>query len=242
MIFQQIKNIDPNLKSSWENKVFLSFDLDWCHDEVLETLLDFLDLMDIQTTFFITHETDLLKRMREDEKIELGIHPNFNPLLNGSNEYGNNLNEVTSFYKEIIPEAVSVRSHSLTQGGLFIKAFEDNGIRFECNSLINPNGGIIKPYKFSEKLIKVPHIFEDDVRGWYDDCFNLIKYLTYPGLRVLDFHPIHLFLNTEDMSRYYEAREFLDNPSALKEHVNRKNYGTRNFLEDLIDQLLNNEG
>ena len=55
---------------------------------------------------------------------------------------------------EIVPEAISVRSHSLTQGSKFIKTFEDIGIRYECNSLINPNGGIVRPYKFSNKLIK----------------------------------------------------------------------------------------
>lgn len=241
MIFNQIQSIDPNVIESWEKKIFLSFDLDWCHDEVLENLLDFLDLKDINSTIFITHDTELLKKIRADKKIELGVHPNFNPLLSGDFQYGKNIDDVMKYYMEIVPEAISVRSHSLTQGGQFIKTFEDNGIKYECNSLINPNGGTVKPYKFSNKLIKVPHIFEDDVRDWYDEEFNLLKYLKYDGLRVFDFHPIHIFLNTEKLSRYEEARPFLKNPNKLKNLINKKNYGTRNYLEDILEYSLNRE-
>ena len=52
MIFEQIQTIVPEVTESWEKKIFLSFDLDWCHDEVLENLLDFLDLKNINSTIF----------------------------------------------------------------------------------------------------------------------------------------------------------------------------------------------
>lgn len=33
--FENIKNIDISNTSTWEDKIFLTFDLDWCSNEVL---------------------------------------------------------------------------------------------------------------------------------------------------------------------------------------------------------------
>ena len=43
--------------------------------------------------------------MRANQNIELGIHPNFNPLLNGDFRYGKSIDEVIKYYKKIAPEA-----------------------------------------------------------------------------------------------------------------------------------------
>jgi len=88
MNFEKIKTINVKNKPSWDGKLFLTFDVDWCSDEVLSYTLDIVEKYDINSTFFITHQTALLDRMRENPKIELGIHPNFNPLLNGDFQYG----------------------------------------------------------------------------------------------------------------------------------------------------------
>ncbi len=234
MKFSKIENIDPLKKESWENKIFLTFDIDWCHDEVLQKTLDILSEYNIESTMFCTHETSLLNIMAQDKKIELGIHPNFNPLLEGNYRYGKNVSEVTDFYLDIVPNAKSVRSHSLTQGGKFLSVFEDKGIKFECNSLIDPLGGLIFPYNFSPKIIKVPHIFEDDVREWYEEGFNLKRYTEYKGIKVFAFHPVQVFLNTESMNRYNEAKPFFQNPRKLHEFINKKKYGTKDFLLDII--------
>ena len=45
---------------------------------------------------------------------------------------------------------------------------------------------------------------------------DLKKYLNYKGLKVFDFHPIHIFLNSENMERYNSAREHLQNFEELK--------------------------
>jgi len=38
-MFELIKNIDIKDPNSWQNKIFLTFDIDWCSDEVLEYTL-----------------------------------------------------------------------------------------------------------------------------------------------------------------------------------------------------------
>ncbi|MFY9107284.1 polysaccharide deacetylase family protein [Aliarcobacter cryaerophilus] len=238
MTFENIKNIDISNSTSWQNKMFITFDIDWCTNEVLSYTLDIVEKYDIKATFFVTHETKLLERMRVNPNIELGIHPNFNFLLNGDFRQGSSSKEVVQYYKKFVPNAVSVRSHSLTQSSNIFPIFEDEGFIYECNTFIPLQGGIQLPYKHTKQLIKVPHIFEDDVRELYEDEWNLKKYLNYKGIKVFDFHPIHIFLNSENIERYNSAREHFQNFEELKKCVNTKSYGTKDFLIDLIKEGL----
>lgn len=237
-MFRNIKDIDIDNNASWQDKIFLTFDIDWCSNEVLSYVVDIIEKHDTKATFFVTHETPLLERMRENPKIELGIHPNFNFLLNGDFRQGSNIKEVVQYYKKFAPNAVSARSHSLTQGGSIFPIFEDEGFIYECNTFIPLQGGVQLPYRHTKQLIKVPHIFEDDVRELYEDEWDLKKYLNYKGIKVFDFHPIHIFLNSENMERYNSAREHLQNFDELKKCVNTKSYGTKDFLIDLIESKL----
>lgn len=234
-MFQNIKDIDINDSLSWQDKIFITFDIDWCSDEVLSYTLDIIEKYNIKATFFVTHETKLLERMRVNPNIELGIHPNFNFLLNGDFRQGSSSKEVVQYYKKFVPNAVSVRSHSLTQGGSIFPIFEDEGFIYECNTFIPLQGGVQLPYRHTKQLIKVPHIFEDDVRELYEDEWDLKKYLDYKGIKVFDFHPIHIFLNSENIERYNSAREHLQNFDELKKCVNNKVYGTKDFMIDLIE-------
>lgn len=105
-------------------------------------LFDIIEKNNIKATFFVTHETKLLDRMRANPNIELGIHPNFNPLLSGDFRYGKNIDEVVGYYKNIVPKTVSVRSHSLTQSGVIFPIFEKNNLTYECNTFIPLRGAI----------------------------------------------------------------------------------------------------
>ncbi len=51
------------------------------------------------------------------------------------------------------------------------------------------------------------------------------------------FHPIHVFLNTETLCRYEDARPYFDDYSALKSKRNT-GFGARNVLEQLVEQYL----
>jgi hypothetical protein len=173
--FENIKNINLENPSSWEDKIFLTFDIDWCSDEVLSFTLDIIEKNNIKATFFVTHETKLLDRMRANPNIELGIHPNFNPLLSGDFRYGKNIDEVVGYYKNIVPEAVSVRSHSMTQNSHILDSFEKAGLIYDSNTFVPYSSDIeLKPYKhWTKKLIKVPYFWEDDVHfimSWGGEC------------------------------------------------------------------------
>lgn len=233
MKFETINAIKVNDPATYVDKLFITFDIDWCSDEVLSYTLDLLEEHNVKATFFVTHDTPLLQRMKANPNLELGIHPNFNPLLSGGFRYGSTVAEVVSYYKKLVPDAVSVRSHCLTQGSIFDKVFKDEGLLYECNFFIPPHAGVINPYLLTSGLVKVPHVFEDDVSMVYDPSFNLNLYLNHPGIKVFDFHPIHVFLNTENMQRYENSRPVHRNHEELKKHVNTKR-GSQSILLDLI--------
>ena len=234
--FSKIHEIELDDINSWKDKIFLTFDIDWCSDEVLSYTLDIIEKYNIKATFFVTHETTLLKRMRENKNIELGIHPNFNFLLNGDFRQGKNVEEVIRFYKQIVPDAISIRSHSLTQGSTILASFEKFGLIYECNTFIPLIGGVQNPYQYTKQLIKVAHVFEDDVRHLYEKEWNVDTYINYEGIKVFDFHPIHIFLNTESMDRYENVRPHFQDYEKLQNNRNTSTYGTKDFLVNLIEK------
>jgi len=235
---ENIKNINIDT-SDWKNKIFLTFDLDWCIDEVLSFTLDIIMQYGIKATFFVTHETPLLEIMRDNPDFELGIHPNFNFLLQGDFKYGKNIDEVIKYFKDIVPEAVSLRSHSLTQSSYILETFEKFGLIYDCNTFIPHSSNIIiQPYKhLTTKIIRVPHFWEDDVHLICQDDYDIKKLLNNPGLKVFNFHPIHIFLNTENMERYKLVKPYYKDYKKLKDFVNTKSYGIRNFFIDLINRF-----
>ena len=73
----KISKIVPQKLETWEKKVFLTFDLDWAHDEVISDTMDLINESGVSSTWVVTHKSPILEKLRKQENIELGIHPNF---------------------------------------------------------------------------------------------------------------------------------------------------------------------
>jgi len=238
MMFDLIKNIDIKNTNTWKNKIFLTFDLDWCSDEILEYTLEILEEYNVKATFFVTHNTKLLHKINKNPNFDLGIHPNFNFLLNGNFKYGKNIEEVIKFYLDIVPDAKYVRSHSLTQSSLILNFFKNLGLKYSCNTFIPFSSGIeIKPFVLFNGLIECPHFWEDDIHLIYKWKWEVEKFLNYKGLKIFNFHPIHIFLNTNMLEKYESTKKHIKNYKELKKFVNKTNYGVRYFLMDLICEV-----
>lgn len=231
-----VRNVTTKFDEEMGGRMFLTFDLDWCSDEVLAFTLDILEEYDRCATFFVTHQTSLLDRIRANQNFELGIHPNFNFLLEGDFRFGKNYQQVIEHYLHIVPEAVSVRSHSLTQSSGILEAFAKCGLTHDCNLFLPPKG-LPKPFlHWGAKLVRVPHIFEDDVEclnGWHNlETLRDLEKLSC--IKVFNFHPIHIFLNTEHLERYQESAAVHRENDLLKNCVNTSSFGTRYFLIELL--------
>jgi hypothetical protein len=214
------------------NEIILTFDIDWADDAILNDCIDIVDQAGTPATWFITHETPLLDRLRENERYELGIHPNFISLLEGKS---NGVEKAIDDLLEIVPEAKSIRSHSLVQSSRLMDLFQSKGLLFDCNHFIPEQSGIIlKPWQQWNGMVKVPHMWEDDAVCIYETNTPVTDLIKRQGLKVFDFHPIHVFLNTESLDRYERTRPLHQDPKELTKH-RYEGYGTRNRLLELLE-------
>jgi hypothetical protein len=239
---KRISELDVGLME-WDSSVFLTFDIDWASDFVISDTLDLLNEYNVAATFFATHKTPILDVIRSNPRFELGIHPNFNDLLNTS-EFDNveNARKRVHALKQIVPEALSVRSHSTTVSSKLLDLFKEFGIDYDCNYVIPYQvGQKIVPWRLWNDLIRVPYFYADDLSLAYrlaDE--DMPKICQTAGLKVFDFHPIHIYLNTDLSSTYESTRGIHRNENLLlKQRVPHR--GTRNKFIELLQFVSDNE-
>lgn len=217
-----------------DNKIYLTFDMDWACDGVMEFLYDLLEEYDTVATINITNDFSLMEKYRKNEKIDLGIHPNFNSLIDGKR--GSDKESVIKQCKEIVPEAVVARSHSLLRSSPLTQVLYSCGIKYELNYFIAPYEGIcVYPWMF-QGILQVPFFYEDDLylmdKNNKPPQFYLKENIKM--YKIFNFHPIHLFLNSESLARYERIKENYHDFDVLKENVNKDIYGILDFFKDLI--------
>jgi hypothetical protein len=232
--FATIASIDVGYDDSWRERLFLTFDIDWAHDDILADTIDLVETADVAATWFVTHDTPLLARLRANPKFELGIHPNFNFLLQGAFLNGGCADDVVDRLLEIVPEAKSVRCHSVLQSSKLMQLFQEKGLTSDVNHFIPEQSRIeLKPWRLWNGLIKVPYFWEDDAAFIYKNCSPANELIERPGIKVFDFHPVHVYLNTESLDRYERTGPLHRNPKELIQH-RYQGYGTRNQLLELL--------
>jgi len=237
MASRTLSCIHVGAEACWSGAPYLSIDIDWAHDDVLADTIDLVEEYCLPVTWFVTHDTPLLARLRSNPDFELGIHPNFNFLLNGDSRFGKNAVDVVDRMLAIVPEAKCVRSHSTTQSSLLLDLFMRRGLTHECNSFIPVQSGIeLKPWLLWSGITCVPYSWEDDVACLYGSesgGWPISRLIGLEGIKVFDFHPVHIFLNTENIDRYERTRALLRFPQKLRDH-RYEGEGTRTrFLEFL---------
>lgn len=207
--FINFRDIDIENPFSWRGKKILSFDIDWAPDEQINYVLDILEPTNKKACFFITHNTSVIKRIRENKNFELGLHPNFNPLIL-SEPNAKKAIDVMNELKEIVPEAGVLRSHSMTTSGRWLGMFKDFGIKYLSNYLMFGKSNI-EPFYQINGLIEVPVYYADDGVIYLNDnpviknVELLNENLIYnTGIRVFNFHPVHIFKNSTSFKNYKE--------------------------------------
>lgn len=223
-----------------EKKIYITMDMDWACNEVMEYCYQLIKELNIKATINVTNEVDCIKEMKSDPDIELGIHPNYNPLLTGQANNKNLLEsrEVVRKLKELFPEAVTSRSHSLIHGTPILNQLADYGILFELNQYIPPLPGVcLFPYRFLDRITRIPFIYEDDIAFIEGRNYTAEYYLgdSFSMERVFNFHPIHIFLNTENLIRYADSKQYQSEFKKLKVY---RNTGIKGGTEDFFLRLV----
>ncbi|HRJ85002.1 MAG TPA: hypothetical protein PK753_04960 [Ignavibacteria bacterium] len=210
--------------------VFTS-DIDWAPEEVIADTLNLFEVYGVKCTFFSTHHS--LELTKSNKKLfEIGIHPNFNPILNGSSD--KRPDDILDEIMDIHPEAQGIRSHSMLQSTNLLQLFAERKLLYDANHFM-PYHTDIKPFRLWNGMIRIPYNWEDDVHWAYGYSFDSSGIELDPDkLIVFDFHPIHIFLNTENKYRYNEAKKFYQDPKTLLNYRNKEVVGTRDLLISLL--------
>jgi hypothetical protein len=184
--------------------VVITLDIDWAPDFMIDDVADILIRNRVKATWFVTHNSAAVDRLRAvPELFELGLHPNFFP----SSTHGKSTTEVLRHCFEIVPDARCFRTHGLVQSTPILDAAMQTGLEIDL-SLFLPNGYVTEPLEYwrsGRRLWRLPYVWEDDmemeqpVPSWSAD-----EFMKRRGVQVVDFHPIHIWLNAPDL-RAYEA-------------------------------------
>jgi peptidoglycan/xylan/chitin deacetylase (PgdA/CDA1 family) len=198
----------------FEQSIFVTLDTDWAPDPVIRYALKKLREKNIKATIFATHASEAVFEILNDTQFEVGIHPNFNPLLEGKTQVDSK--EVVEKLLEIYPASVSVRSHSLTESSKLLQLFRSLGLKFDCNTFIPWTADMTPcPWLLDNGIWKVPHFWEDDLFFTEDAEGVKIAAQSNKKLKVYVFHPVHIYLNTDSAAHYLRCKKHYHAPDYL---------------------------
>jgi len=212
-----------------QNSIVISMDMDWADESVIQDSLSLLSSYEVRSTLFMTNKLKL-----EITGHEIAIHPNYT-----SSDLESHLKERVQDF----PETTGVRSHTLFYTYALPLMYPKYNIKYQSNTMMLLEHNIV-PYKLTQHINELP-IFWMDI-PYFEIFDNNPSFaieelgLDQPGLKVFDFHPIHLFLNTKSIAHYEQAKEYYHEPNKLAELANTESPGIRDLFIKLLEYIRDN--
>jgi hypothetical protein len=216
----------------------LTFDTDWVSQALLDCSLRLLEAAGVKATIFCTGPYDL----GSSGLFEAGLHPNFLP----DSTQGDSPEATMLFLRSLYPEAVGSRSHKYYWHSGIRPLLLRHDVTYDCSLL----------------LIQQPHLRVYDHLGlkriatWWSDNIHLLHKedftrfdlpgLHEPGIKVLDFHPIHVALNTPSLEWYRKVMSTLPPVSELTgeivDAVRHDGFGVATLLASVAERIVAGQG
>lgn len=227
-----------------ESIVCFTSDMDWASEFAIESTLSFFKENEIPVTTFITNPSETIKKYQSKGLIKCGIHPNFMP----DSSQGENYDAVLDYCFSMLPDAKCFRAHRYYDVNDTMDKLTARGILYESNvcTLLD----VIPPFLHRSKTINFPIFWEDGAFLFYVRNFDfefMANQLIKPGLKVLNFHPMHFMINTPYFSYTREIKDRLSReqwnnmgPDEIKE-LAYKGPGIAIYLKRIVDFVRNND-
>jgi hypothetical protein len=220
--------------------VFVTLDIDWAPDAAVDAAARILESAGCRATWFVTHETPQLERIRDSELFELGLHPNFLP----GSSHGDDPEQVLRHVLAIAPEARCVRTHAAFQSGPVLKAIRGfPQIELDCSVML-PGLEHARPVPYGDgiqTLWRVPNYWSDDYEAeMREPNWALDGRFSVPGVKVLIFHPIHVALNSTNQDAYGQLKRSGDLRGWSGEEIDSlrgDGSGAATLLEEVASRL-----
>lgn len=220
----------------------ITLDCDWAPDFVIKYVAGILTERKVKATWFITNDFPFLDELKKNPLYEIGIHPNFAQ----KSTQGQNPDSILTNLKSLVPESKSLRTHSLIQSSLLLPKFQKYGIENDV-SLLLPKTKNIEPHYIKHiNLFRFPYFWEDDFELQENSNCWSINDPSYhvTGLKIFNFHPIYVYLNSYDMKSYNLIKQNIGlgnlNEKIIQDYVDKNHLGAGTFFEDLINSLKSN--
>ncbi len=212
--------------------IIFTSDIDWATEEVTAEMLGIFEQYNTKCTLFVTHPSKVLQNCNRD-LFEIALHPNFNPILDNNNPQNKTQDSILDELLGWYPEAKGVRSHCMTQSTPMLSKFAQKGLLYDANHFLPYQK--IQAFKLWNGMWRIPYNWEDDIHYLYEKSFEETGIeLNENDLFVFDFHPIHVFLNTDCEQTYINAKPFYQNTEELKKHKNTTKTGARDMLISML--------
>jgi len=226
----------------------ITLDVDWAPDYAIEDVAQLLIDRTVKATWFATHCSPALAFLRKHADLfEVGIHPNFNP----GSSHGATMSQVVSHCLELVPEAVSARSHGLIQSDYLWRHYaESTPIQNECSTFLGHAPQVYASRFFwrGKGISRIPYNYQDNIEMdrptpiWDAERFLEGK----SGIQVLDFHPFYLYTNAFSMEAFESVkkigRPFHEMPEDELLPLRREGPGARSMFIGLLNYLAERGG
>ena len=228
-------------KRMWDEEPVFCFtsDVDWASEAVLQEFLADFRMCKLPLTVFVTHESKIVNKYKEEGLIERGIHPNF--LADSS--HGEGLRTVIETCIKFAPEATGYRSHRLFDVSDVSHLLHDEyGFKYVSNlgTIMQTR---IRPILHESGLVHFPIFFEDGVHLRNRMGFDLSAYLSRfesPGIKIISVHPMNYVVNTPEIDYMRKIKDTLSRQeynTISAEEIGQRHYaglGTKNLVEEIV--------
>lgn len=226
------------------HEVHITVDVDWAPDWAMRRLMAALGDAGVRSTWFITHETEVLGELRQEpELFELGIHPNFQP----GSSHGSSAADVVAECMRIVPEALTMRTHCLVQSTPMLQAVCDaSPILLDSSIYLRDAVGVtpsMLPLDRGGSLTRVPYVWEDDLEffaagpRWDGQAFVESRHGD-DEITIIDVHPIHFVLNSASVDDYRGLKDAFGDTRVVDERTvieyAHDGAGTATFISSLV--------
>lgn len=220
----------------------MTIDVDWAPDFMIEAVAMALVERQVRATWLVTHRSAALEGLAaHPELFELGVHPNFLP----GSSHGACPEQVLQTVLDLVPGAKTMRTHALVQSTPILQAAARTSIELDL-SLFLPRATAAQPFVHwmtGSRLWRLPYVWEDDLEfgrpdpDWTGDCLRPED----GTVAVLDFHPVHVWLNSRSADAYAALKKTCPDLQQVRardtDGLVAPGTGTRTMFESIADRL-----